>query len=120
MTKSSVRGRVGPPAWSVRVAGAAACGVLGAAPAWLSGRNRSARHLRARRLALHLAHVGLGATLNEAAGALARDRAAGRRACRAVEDARDVLAFDVGLDRLERALRIWCESFARDVAETAR
>jgi hypothetical protein len=110
----------GPEAFACEQAFALAAAVSRAPRAALSGRNRARRYVRARRLALHLAHVGLGVSLTAASAALSRHRAAARRACALTEDARDSLRWDRALDALERALRLWCEGFSRDVAECAR
>ncbi len=113
-----------PPAsvspWAPELAFSLAAGVWRMPRAALSGRNRAKRYARARRLALHLAHVGLGVSLSRASTALARHRAAARRACALTEDARDSLRWDRALDGLERALRLWCAGFSRDLAECAQ
>lgn len=108
------------PGWALDVAFCLAALVWGAPRAALSGRNRARRYARARRLALHLAHVGLGASLTGASAALSRDRASARRACAATEDGRDSPAWDRALDGLERALRLWRVAFERELAECAR
>ncbi len=107
-------------AWAPEMAFSLAAGVWRTPRAALSGRNRARRYARARRLALHLAHVGLGVSLNRASTALARHRAAARRACALTEDARDSVSWDRALDGLERALRLWCAGFSRDLAECAQ
>jgi len=106
--------------WPPEMAFSLAAGVWRAPRAALPGRNRSRRHARARRLALHLAHVGLGFSLTRASAALSRDRASARRACARVEDSRDCARWDRALDGLERALRLWCGEFARGLREAAR
>lgn len=106
--------------WAPELAFSLAAGVWRTPRAALSGRNRARRYARARRLALHLAHVGLGVSLNRASTALSRHRAAARRACALTEDARDSASWDRALDGLERALRLWCAGFSRDLAECAQ
>ncbi len=106
--------------WAPELAFSLAAGVWRMPRAALSGRNRAKRYARARRLALHLAHVGLGVSLHRASTALSRHRAAARRACALTEDARDSVQWDRALDGLERALRLWCAGFSRDVAECAQ
>jgi len=106
--------------WPPELAFSLAAGVWRMPRAALSGRNRARRYARARRLALHLAHVGLGVSLHRASTALLRHRAAARRACALTEDARDSVQWDRALDGLERALRLWCAGFSRDVAESAQ
>ena len=108
------------PLWAPEVALSLAAAVWRMPRAALSGRNRARRYTRARRLALHLAHVGLGASLSVASAALSRDRASARRACAATEDSRDLPGWDRALDGLERALRLWCGVFSRELAECAR
>ena len=110
----------GPSLWPSELAFSLAAAVWRMPRAALSGRNRAKRYARARRLALHLAHVGLGVSLNRASAALSRHRAAARRACALTEDARDSQNWDRALDGLERALRLWCAGFSRDLAECAR
>lgn len=112
--------QVQTPGWAPDVAFCLAALVWRTPRSALSGRNRACRYVRARRLALHLAHVGLGASLTGAAAALSRDRAAARRACALTEDSRDAPAWDRALDGLERALRLWCGAFERELAECAR
>ena len=107
------------PAWACAFAGSLAAAICRTPGSALSGRNRAGRFRRARRLALHLAHVGLGASLTTASAGLARDRSAARRACAMLEDSRDLPAWDRALDGLERALRLWCGAFSQQVAECA-
>lgn len=106
--------------WAHVFAGALAAIICRTPAAALAGRNRTARHVRARRLALHLAHVGLGASLTGASAGLARHRSAARRACARIEDSRDRAAWDRALDLLERALRLWRRDVSRSIAECAR
>ena len=75
------------------------------------GRNRAGRRQQARRLAFYLAHVGLGVSLTRAGAMFGRHRAAARRACARIEEARERPQWDVALDRLERAMRIWRATF---------
>lgn len=109
-----------PPSFGRDLAFGLAASVWRAPRAALAGRNRSRRHARARRLALHLAHVGLGVSLTRASAALSRDRASARRACARVEDSRDCPRWDRALDGLERALRLWCGVFSGQSGEGAR
>lgn len=101
------------------LAGGVAAGICGVPAATLPGRNRTGARQRARRLALHLAHVGLGESLTGCAARFGRDRAAARRACARVEDSRDRPAWDCALDGLERALRVWRVAFS-PMAEAGR
>jgi hypothetical protein len=110
---------VSPLAWEPFVAFSLAAAVGRAPLRMLPGRNRAARYVRARRLAFHLAHVGLGVSLTRAAAALSRNRAAARRACARTEDGRDAPGWDRALDGLERALRLWCESLRAELAACA-
>jgi len=118
---SRISGQAGGEAANVAasVAASVAAGVCGVPAAALAGRNRAGARQRARRLALHLAHVGLGASLTGCAAMFGRDRAAARRACARVEDSRDRPAWDCALDGLERALRVWRGAFS-SLAEAGR
>ncbi len=106
--------------WAPQFAFSLAAAVWRIPQAALQGRNRARRYARARRLALHLAHVGLGLSLTGASAGLARHRAAARRACALTEDSRDLAQWDRVLDGLERALRLWCKDISHDMAECAR
>jgi hypothetical protein len=94
------------------LSGGVAAGVCGVPPAVVLGRNRADACQRARRLALHLSHVGLGVSMTRCAALFGRHRAAARRACARIEDGRERLAWDCALDRLERSLRIWRAAFS--------
>lgn len=106
--------------WPSAIAFSLAAGICRTPPSALAGRNRVARYARARRLALHLAHVGLGVSLTGASQGLARDRGAARRACARMEDSREAPAWDRALDGLERALRLWCGALSQQIAACAR
>jgi chromosomal replication initiation ATPase DnaA len=60
----------------------------------------------ARQVAMYLAHVGLGLSLNAVARLFARDRRTVAHACALVEDRRDAAALDRALDLLDGALRL--------------
>jgi chromosomal replication initiation ATPase DnaA len=60
----------------------------------------------ARQVAMYLAHVGLGLSLNAVGRLFARDRRTVAHACSRVEDRRDDAPFDRALDLLEGALRL--------------
>jgi hypothetical protein len=70
-----------------------------------AGARASPREVLARRVAIYLAHVGLGLSLPEVARLFGRDRKTAQRACALVEDRRDCATFDRSLDLLEGALR---------------
>ncbi len=108
-----------PPDWAPQFAFSLGAAVWRIPQAALQGRNRARRFARARRLGLHLAHVGLGVSLTGASAGLARHRAAARRACALTEDSRDLAQWDRALDGLERALRLWCGNISHDMAECA-
>jgi hypothetical protein len=108
------------PAWAPEIAFSLAAAVWRIPQTALSGRNRSRRYARARRLGLHLAHVGLGLSLTGASAGMDRHRAAARRACALTEDSRDLAQWDRALDGLERALRLWCRDVSHDMTECAR
>lgn len=102
---------VADASWAA-LSGGVAAGLCGVPPAAVLGRNRANACQRARRLALHLSHVGLGVSLTRCAALFGRHRAAARRACARIEDGRERLAWDCALDRLERSLRIWRAAFS--------
>ncbi|MFN3889008.1 MAG: chromosomal replication initiator DnaA [Beijerinckiaceae bacterium] len=108
------------PGWAPELAFSLAAAVWRLPRRALSGRNRADRYARARRLGLHLAHVGLGLSLTRASAALSRNRASARRACALTEDAREAPRWDHALDGLERALRLWCGVFGREFSECAQ
>ena len=120
--KTDRRGRAQAttPAWAPEIAFSLAAAVWRIPQSALQGRNRARRYARARRLGLHLAHVGLGLSLTGASAGLARHRAAARRACALTEDSRDLDQWDRVLDGLERALRLWCKQISHEMAECAR
>lgn len=107
------------PAWAPQFAFSLAAAIWRIPQTGLQGRNRARRYARARRLGLHLAHVGLGVSLTGASAGMARHRAAARRACALTEDSRDAARWDRALDGLERALRLWCGTISHDMAECA-
>lgn len=61
--------------------------------------------VRARRMAMYLAHVGYGWPLERVGHAFGRNRTTAAIACRWSEDERDKPAIDSLLDRLEACLR---------------
>lgn len=62
--------------------------------------------LRARRLAMYLAHVGYGWTVERVAHAFGLNRSTAAKACTWAEDQRDQPAIDALLDTLEGCLRM--------------
>jgi hypothetical protein len=64
------------------------------------------RTSRARHVAIYLAHVSLGLPLAVVAEAFGRDRTTAAYACRQIEDARDLPAFDAALSTLEFTARV--------------
>jgi chromosomal replication initiation ATPase DnaA len=66
---------------------------------------RRARVALARQVAMYLTHVAFGFSLSAVGRHFGRDRTTAAHACRHVEDRRDDPAFDLLLDRLERAVR---------------
>ena len=68
-------------------------------------RRPGGRALKARNLAMYLAHVGFGWPLQRVGAAFGRDRTTAGIACRQVEDDRDDPQLDALLDRLESCLR---------------
>jgi len=81
---------------------AAAAAALAVAPApQRAGARRRPTKVLARRIAIYLAHVGLGLTLVEVARLFARDPRTVARACAHVEDRRDCAALDRSCVRRE-------------------
>jgi chromosomal replication initiation ATPase DnaA len=58
----------------------------------------------ARQVAMYLTHVAFGFSLSAVGRHFGRDRTTAAHACRHIEDRRDDPAFDLLLDRLERAV----------------
>lgn len=58
----------------------------------------------ARQLAMYLAHVAFGLSLTRVGTCFGRDRTTVRHACALMEDRRDDLGFECGLNALEAAL----------------
>ena len=58
----------------------------------------------ARQVAMYLMHVACGQSLTDIGGHFGRDRTTVAYACGLIEDRRDDPAFDVSLERLERAI----------------
>ncbi len=71
----------------------------------MRGARLPARHSHARRLALYLAHVTFGWTLDQVADVFGVNRATAGTACRWAEDRRDRPDEDALMDRLEALLR---------------
>lgn len=89
-----------------RVAAALAAQTSGIARAVLvAGTRRPRAVTRARALAIYLAHVGLGVPLATVARSFGRHRASAARACRMVEEQREVAGVDRHVEALERLAR---------------
>jgi chromosomal replication initiation ATPase DnaA len=72
----------------------------------LLGQSRgSATTALARQVAMYLAHVAFGMSLQRVAVGFGRDRSTAAHACHLIEDKRDDAAFDDMLDQLEASLR---------------
>lgn len=67
--------------------------------------------VRARRIAIYLAHVSLSQKVQILSASFHRHPSTLRRACAAIEDARDNNALDWCLDLLETALQAHAQSF---------
>jgi hypothetical protein len=67
---------------------------------------RSPATVRARQVAMYLAHVALGVPLASVGAGFGRDRTTASYACRRVEDKRDDPAFDSALAGLETAAEV--------------
>jgi chromosomal replication initiation ATPase DnaA len=76
----------------------------------MTGERLSVKACRARWMAIYLAHVGYGWTLERVSHAFGVNRATAGVACRWSEDARDDPAVDAVLDRMEQTLRLICET----------
>lgn len=61
----------------------------------------------ARQVAMYVAHVAMGISLNQVAQNFGRDRTTARHACRVVEDRRDEPAFDERMRGVESALSMF-------------
>lgn len=66
---------------------------------------RHPRAALARQVAMYLAHVVLGMTMSEIAGAFGRDRTTASHACQRIEEMREDPAHDSQLEWLEAQLR---------------
>ena len=87
-----------------RLAWLVAAYAFGVTEAELSS-ERSSRAVRARQVAMYLAHVALEMSLGRVATALACDRSTVAYACHRIEDRRDDAAFDDWLNALEASIR---------------
>jgi hypothetical protein len=76
----------------------------------MSGDRLGVKGCRGRWLAIYLAHVGYGWTLERVGHAFGVNRATASAGCRWSEDARDDPAIDAVLDRMEETLRLICET----------
>ena len=76
----------------------------------MAGDRLGVKACRARWLAIYLAHVGYGWTLERVSHAFGVNRTTASAACRWSEDARDDMAIDAALDRMEQTLRLICET----------
>lgn len=76
----------------------------------MTGDRLAVKACRARWLAIYLAHVGYGWTLERVSHAFGVNRTTASAACRWSEDARDDAAVDAALDRMEQTLRLICEA----------
>ena len=76
----------------------------------MTGDRLGLKACRARWMAIYLAHVGYGWTLERVSHAFGVNRTTASAACRWTEDARDEPAIDAALDRMEQTLRMICET----------
>ncbi|NBW08138.1 MAG: chromosomal replication initiator DnaA [Caulobacteraceae bacterium] len=76
----------------------------------MSGSRLTPKACKARYLAVYLAHVGYGWTLDRVSLAFGINRATAGSACRWSEDARDNPVLDAALDRMEQTLRQICDT----------
>lgn len=76
----------------------------------MTGDRLGLKACRARWLAIYLAHVGYGWTLERVSHAFGVNRTTASAACRWSEDARDDAAIDAALERMEQTLRLICET----------
>jgi chromosomal replication initiation ATPase DnaA len=97
---------------TARATESAACAALGVSLAAVrTARRGPAPVAGARQLAIYLAHVGFGHSLEEIGRAFRRDRTTAAHACHRVEDRRDDARFDAMVTALEVALDFWCRAF---------
>jgi len=75
--------------------------------------------LRARRVAMYLAHVALGWQLERVGHAFGVNRQTASTACRRIEDARDEPHLDGLLDQLEEAIRGVCDAPPPDLPDVS-
>ena len=73
----------------------------------------------ARQIAMYVAHVVLGASLNQVARSFGRDRTTARHACRVIEDLREEPDFDKRVKGVEFALSALRQEGASHRAGTA-
>lgn len=71
---------------------------------------------RARQIAMYLMHTSLSLTHREIASAFGRDRTTVAHACRAVEDERDDIRFDIRVATLEAVIEPVAPLLARERA----
>lgn len=76
----------------------------------MTGDRLGIKACRARWMAIYLAHVGYGWTLERVSHAFGVNRTTASAACRWSEDARDDAAIDAALERMEQTLRVICET----------
>lgn len=76
----------------------------------MRGERLGLKGCRGRWLAIYLAHVGYGWTLERVSLAFGVNRATASTGCRWSEDARDDPAIDAALDRMEQTLRQICDT----------
>ncbi|MGO4403113.1 helix-turn-helix domain-containing protein [Bosea sp. RAF48] len=88
-----------------RLAEAAVAGMARVPLTALRGATRGPRQVAlARQMAMYLAHVTFGLSLTRVGTCFGRDRTTVRHACALVEDRRDDLRLECGLNALEAAL----------------
>ncbi|MGO4172315.1 helix-turn-helix domain-containing protein [Bosea sp. TAF32] len=88
-----------------RLAEAAVAGLARVPLAALRGATRGRQQVAlARQVAMYLAHVTFGLSLTRVGACFGRDRTTVRHACALVEDRRDDLRLECGLNALEAAL----------------
>jgi hypothetical protein len=89
-------------------------------PAMRCGSRGGRRVAFARQMAMYLAHVGFGLSLTRVGIGFGRDRTTVRHACALIEDRRDDLGLECGLNALEAALLALMSRLERQAGEVCR
>ena len=101
-----------------RLAEAAVAGIVRIPLSAMRGATRGRRQVAlARQMAMYLSHVAFGLSLTRVGTCFGRDRTTVRHACALIEDRRDDLRLECGLDALEAALLALMNGFEQNAGE---